>query len=696
MQSGEPADEQAIHSLERALRAASQAEQRLREAVDALPEGIVFLDEENRYILWNRQYAEIYSKSADLLEPGVKLEHTLRIGVERGDYPEAAGREEEWIAHRLSLLRQPGARHEQRLSNGRCIMIEERKTESGGTIGIRVDITEMKQKEETFRMLFERNPVATLVCDFANGQVLSANETACAFFGYGDREMAGMPVAALFPDECRALAEEMLTSERASSNDCWRMLRRDGNCVEAVISTRLSQMKGYAVTIVSIFDVTERRRIEQRMAHMARHDELTGLANRAHCHEHLREVLDLAKLDDTVTIALVDLDHFKSVNDTYGHYFGDVLLTEAAIRMRELIPPGALLCRIGGDEFAIIFRQLSLTQTEIVARSIITAMSEPFLVKGNMIHIGATVGFATSPFDSSDPETLLRYADLALYAAKAERRGSCKGFEARLDEAVQEKNKLEKDFRQAILGGQLEVHYQPIVNLDTGAVECYEALARWRHPQRGYIAPDIFVPLAEEMGLIDQVGRFVLQSACREATSWPEEVKLSVNVSPLQFRNGNLLSTVINALSATGLRAERLELEITEAVLMEKGPRPAAIIRNLRAFGIGISLDDFGTGYSSLSYLLSYPFTKIKIDKSFVLSLQNDTNSRAVIRAVIGLGRSLGLTVAAEGIEREMERDYLRSEGCAQGQGYLFGRAMPAHLLAEPGNSLAGKRRSAA
>jgi EAL domain-containing protein (putative c-di-GMP-specific phosphodiesterase class I) len=227
----------------------------------------------------------------------------------------------------------------------------------------------------------------------------------------------------------------------------------------------------------------------------------------------------------------------------------------------------------------------------------------------------------------------------------------------------------------------LEVHYQPLVNLSTGATECYEALLRWNHPERGAVPPDVFVPLAEEMGLIDPIGRFVLNNACREAARWPEDVKVSVNVSPLQFRNGNLLSTVINALSGSGLAPERLELEITEAVLMEKGPRPAAIIRNLRAFGIGISLDDFGTGYSSLSYLLNYPFTKIKIDKSFILNLEEESNSRAVIRAVIGLGRSLGLTVTAEGIERDAVRDYLRDQGCMQGQGFLFGRAEPADAL---------------
>ncbi|SFG25419.1 diguanylate cyclase/phosphodiesterase [Novosphingobium sp. CF614] len=688
-QSGTAAGEPALQSLELALQAASLAEKRLREAIEALPEGIVFLDEEDRYILWNEKYAEIYAKSADLLEPGVKLADTLRIGVERGDYPEAVGREEEWLAHRLAQLKQPGNRHEQWLSNGRCIMIEERKIEGCGTIGIRIDITELKQKEETFRLLFERNPLAMLVYDLKNGQIRSANEAACAFFGYAEHEMAGLAARQLFPEDIWVEASEMLAADCSDTSDCWHMLRRDGSSVEAVISTRLSQLEGYPATIVSIFDVTERRRIEQRMAYMARHDELTGLANRAHCREHLREVLNRAAPNDTITIALVDLDHFKAVNDTYGHLFGDALLTDAALRMRKLIPPDALLCRIGGDEFAIVFRRSSLTQAELVAKSIITALSEPFFVHGNLIHIGATIGFASSLYDSRDPETLLRYADLALYAAKGERRGSCRAFEPGMDAAAQERSRLEKDLRTAVRGGELEVHYQPLVNLASGEVECYEALLRWNHAERGQVPPDVFVPLAEEMGLIDQIGRFVLHEACKEAKRWPEHVNVSVNVSPLQFRNGNLLSTVINALSTSGLRAERLELEITEAVLMEKGPRPAAIIRNLRAFGIGISLDDFGTGYSSLSYLLNYPFTKIKIDKSFILNLHHEVNSRAVIRAVIGLGRSLGLTVVAEGVEHEIECDYLREEGCIQGQGFLFGKPQPACHLAAAGSRAA-------
>ncbi|MET1755477.1 EAL domain-containing protein [Novosphingobium sp. RD2P27] len=673
----------AMQSLEDAMQAATRAEQRLREAIDLLPQGIVFLDADGRYILWNQQYAEIYAVSADLLAPGVRFADTLRVGIERGDYPEAIGREEEWLQERLARMAAPASRHEQRLANGRRILIDERRTSDGGTIGVRVDITELRESEEAFRLLFERNPVPMLVHDIENGFIRAANPAAADYFGYTVEELEGCAARKLFAESEWQRAERMLALDVTDPHQVWPMRRADGQIVEAVISTRLSQLEGYAATIISVFDITARRRIEQRMAHMAKHDELTGLANRAHCREHLRHLLEDANTGEAVTLALIDLDHFKAVNDTYGHHYGDALLTDAARRMQELLPANSLLCRIGGDEFALIFHKSSRTQAEIVSRSIISVLSQPFLVQGNVLHIGATVGLAFSSHDSKDPETLLRYADLALYAAKAEKRGTCRSFEREMDAAAQEKTRLEIDFRQALQRGELQIHYQPLVNLESGAVECYEALLRWYHPLRGAISPDVFIPLAEEIGLIEAVGRFVIQAACREAMNWPEHIKLSVNVSPLQFRNGNLISTVIGALSAANLPAERLELEITEAVLMEKGPRPGAIIRNLRAFGIGISLDDFGTGYSSLSYLLNYPFTKIKIDKSFILNLTRENNSCAVIRAVIGLGRSLGVTITAEGIEDETVRNYLRDEGCTQGQGFLFGRAAPGSELVD-------------
>lgn len=672
-----------MESLEAAMGAAHRAEQRLRDAIDLLPEGVVILDAEGRYVLWNKQYADIYSGAKDLLAHGARFEDTLRRGIARGVYLDAIGREEAWLAERLARLTQPSSDHEQRLADGRCILVRERKTREGGSIGLRVDITEMRRNADTLRLLFEGNPVAMLVYEVGTGRIRSANQAAADYFDYPLDELRSMPARALFSSNNAQDPDQMLAGTSIAPSTVWEMRKRNGETLEAVIWTRRSNLDGDESTIVSIIDVTEQRRIERRMAYMARHDELTGLANRAYVRKRLRGLLSTAESGEAITMALVDLDFFKAVNDTYGHHVGDTLLTEVAQRMRKVIPDDALLGRIGGDEFAVIFRDVSRTQVEIISRLMITALSQPFEVQGNMLHIGATIGFASSPNDSSDPETLLRYADLALYAAKGERRGTCRSFEARMDAAAQEKTRLEADLRAAIRRDELDVHYQPIVNLATGALEGFEALVRWDHPERGAISPDVFIPIAEEIGLIDAVGRMVLHTACLEAVKWPAHVKLSVNVSPLQFRNGNLTSTVINALTSSKLPAERLELEITEAVLMESGPRPAAIIRNLRAFGIGISLDDFGKGYSSLSYLIEYPFTKIKIDKSFILNLENESSSRAVVLAVIGLGRSLGLTVTAEGVEREEVRRYLHDEGCMQGQGYLFGRPAPANELGQ-------------
>ncbi|MDE2404487.1 MAG: EAL domain-containing protein [Sphingomonadales bacterium] len=671
-----PATLAAQAELEQALAAARLAEARLRAAVDAMPEGVVFLDPDGRYILWNEKYAEIYAASADLLEPGARLADTLRIGLARGDYPEAIGQEEAWLAERLQRLACCAPPHEQRLANGRRIRVEDRRTADGGIVGLRVDVTDLREREESLHAIFEANPVPLLIYDPVLEHVRAANEAACAHFGYTAEEFDLMPGAHLFDEDEWAEARLALRQDNSEKDRFWRQRAADGTRLDSVLFTRLIHIRGQHGVIISVFDVTERRRIEARMAYLARHDELTGLTNRAHCRDHLNELVGPDRRH-SVTVALVDLDHFKVVNDTYGHQVGDVLLAQAAARMSALLPRAATLSRIGGDEFAIVFRKCSTTAVEKVARSIIAAMAEPFEVADHRLHIGATIGSALAPRDCTDPVTLMRYADLALYAAKAEQRGSFRRFDIAMDAAAQRKGRLEAHFREAVRSGALEVHYQPMINLATGETEGYEALLRWTHAEYGAVSPEVFIPLAEEMGLIDGVGQHVLQTACRDAVKWPGQLVLSVNVSPLQFRSGHLLNTVLQSLAASGLPPERLELEITEAVLMDRSHRTESTIRALRALGVGLSMDDFGTGYSSLSYLLSYPFTKIKIDRSFVLSLGAEENSRAVVRAVVGLGQSLGMSVTAEGIEDETVRDYLRAVGCFQGQGYLFGKARP-------------------
>ena len=653
----------------------------LREAIEAMPHGVVLLDAEGRYTLWNSQYAEIYHKSADLFEPGIRLEETLRCGVERGDYPEAVGREEEWLAERFAKLDHAQSRHEQWLSDGRCIMIEDRRTADGGIIGLRVDITELKRKEESFRLLFADNPAPLLVYDPATSCIANANAAACEHFEFSADDLRGLPAARLFaPNEWPAV-QRLLATSSSEKDRIWKQYTRAGDEREAVLFTRQSIMDGRLVTIVSIFDVTERRKAEARIEHMARHDELTGLANRAHCREHLREALaDRGR--SRVSLALIDLDNFKPINDSYGHHAGDLVLAEAARRMRALVPArGALLCRLGGDEFAVVVTSPTGEKVHNIARSIVQAMAEPFFVGENVLHIGATIGISIAPEDCADGATLLRYADLALYAAKADRKGTIQRFRPSLDEAAREKARLEADLREGLKRGDLTLYYQPLIDLETGEITAYEALLRWQHPERGLLLPDSFIPLAEEVGLIDVLGQFVLQSACREAATWPDHIRVAVNISPLQFRNANLVNIVLHALAAAGLPARRLELEITEAVLMEKVSDVAGNIRRLRTLGVGISMDDFGTGYSSLSYLLSYPFTKLKIDRSFILGLKEAATAKVVVGAIVSLGRSLGLTVTAEGIEHAEDLAYLRELGCDQGQGFLIGHAMPGESL---------------
>lgn len=667
------------------------ADERLREAIEAMPHGVVLLDGDGRYLLWNSKYAEIYHKSSDLFAPGVKLEDTLRCGVARGDYPEAIGHEEQWLSERLGKLTLAQSRHEQWLSDGRCIMIEDRRTADGGTIGLRVDITELKRKEAGFRLLFDDNPAPLLVYDPATGTICNANTAAATHFDFLAGELNGMPASKLFaPNEWPAL-QRLLATTSSDKDRFWRQYTRLGHELEAVLFTRQSIMEGRLVTIVSIFDVTERRKAEARIAHMAKHDELTGLANRAHCREYLRDLMGDAA-QRKVSLALIDLDNFKPINDSYGHHAGDLVLAEAARRMRALVPSrNALLCRLGGDEFAVVVSSPTPEKIHNIARSITQAIAEPFTIGDTVLHLGATIGIAVAPDDCSDGATLLRYADLALYAAKGVRKGSIQRFSPPLDEAAREKARLENDLREGLKRGELTVFYQPLIDLGSAETTGYEALLRWQHPERGLLLPDSFIPLAEEVGLIDVLGQFVLLSACRTAAEWPSHIRVAVNVSPLQFRNPNLINIVLHALGSSGLSADRLELEITEAVLMEKSPEVADNIRRLSALGVGISMDDFGTGYSSLSYLLSYPFTKLKIDRSFILGLKDASNAKVVVGAIVNLGRSLGLTVTAEGIEHEEDLAYLRDLGCDQGQGFHIGHAQPIDVLF-PGTQTAARR----
>jgi diguanylate cyclase (GGDEF)-like protein/PAS domain S-box-containing protein len=683
-EAGRPTGDEALRlawvEADLAIKEAEHAHARLRAAIDILPQGVVFLDAENRYILWNQQYADIYKRSADLFVPGARLQDTLRIGVARGDYPAALGREEEWIAERLERLRNPGGRHEQTLSDGRCILIEERRTSDGGIIGLRIDITELKQREASFRLLFDSNPVPMFVYALDDERIIAVNESAIVHYGYARESFLGMTLGALHDsDETAVLPRIAVLSHDDQAGRTWRHRKADGNPIDVAIYSQLLTYDGRAAALIAAVDITERKRAEARVAYMAHHDALTALPNRVLLRLRLEDMLSRADRDGgQFAVLCIDLDNFKSVNDTLGHPLGDLLLQQIAQRIQAMLREQDTVARLGGDEFAVLQGGAgTAVAVSALAERLIATISEPYELEGHMVVIGASIGIALAPGDGNEPDRLLKQADMALYRAKGEGKGSFRFFEPEMDARVQKRRRLEMDLRAALHTGELEIHYQPLVDLATGETCAFEALLRWLHPERGMIMPDEFIPVAEDTGLIGVLGAFVLRQACADATAWPDATKLAVNLSSLQFRTGNLLQTVIDALKSAGLPPHRLELEITETLLLERSDQVLATLHALRALGVRIAMDDFGTGYSSLSYLQSFPFDKIKIDRSFVRHLSSNTESQAIVRAIVSLGSSLGMTITAEGLESERDLVMLRAEGCGQAQGFFFSLPRP-------------------
>ncbi len=431
-------------------------------------------------------------------------------------------------------------------------------------------------------------------------------------------------------------------------------------------------------------DVTELKQSEAQIAHMAHHDALTGLPNREMFKVRLDHALRWNDHDKHLAVLFIDLDNFKNINDTLGHQIGDDLLQVVATRLRQCVRETDAVARLGGDEFAVI--QSDVEDPAAVAHladEIRDAITAPCRIMSHDIIVDTSIGIALAPTDGETPEQLIKSADLALYGAKGDGRGTYRFFEQEMDARMAARHALELDLRSALANGEFEIHYQPLVNLERGEISCCEALLRWDHPERGPTKPEEFIPVAEETGLITRIGEWVIRTACMEAVGWPKDVMLAVNVSPVQFRSDNIVQVITHALAASGLPANRLEIEITEAVLLDQTEMTLEKLGQLHTLGVSIAMDDFGTGYSSLGYLQKFPFDKIKIDGSFIRDLSERSESTAIVRAVTGLASSFRMVTTAEGVETEEQLRIVRELGCTEMQGYLFSKACHPDKLAQ-------------
>ncbi|MBV8752985.1 MAG: PAS-domain containing protein [Hyphomicrobiales bacterium] len=668
-------------------------------ALNNMSQGLCMFDADQRLIVCNEQYVEIFDTDRKLIRPGVTLREIFADGVRRGINTETA---DELMARRLALLAKGRpVVYEQPLADGRTIEMSICPMTNGGWVGTYEDITERRRleaeraaaviqvREQHRRFNAALNNMSQGLCMIdAEHNVIVCNRRYLEIFGFSPdvvrpgtpmREVMRMSVArgnqtAMSAEE---LYENYVTRLNAGPATIHRHLA-DGRVLEVV-----NEPMPEGGWVVTYEDITERFRVEQNIARMARHDSLTDLPNRLLFREKMAE--GLARVGaggEAIAVFCLDLDNFKNINDTLGHPIGDALLRAVAQRLRSVVGEDDTIARLGGDEFAILQAASSPYAAEVLAGRVVDVLASPIVVEGHEINTGLSVGIALAPTDGSAADHLMKCADLALYRAKAEGRGLFRFFEPEMDAHIQRRRALEIDLRRALASGEFHLVYQPLLNLATNALTGMEALVRWNHPDRD-LTPAEFIPVAEETGLIVPLGEWVLRRACAEAAHWPDSVRVAVNLSPVQFRNRGLVTMVTQALAAAGLPATRLEIEITEAALLQKDEMTVAMLHQLRALGVRISMDDFGTGYSSLSYLRSFPFDKIKIDRSFIADIERNGDSEAIIRAIAELGASLGIATTAEGIETPEQLELVRRAGCTEVQGYLLSKPRTAAEVLE-------------
>lgn len=669
-------------------------------AINNMSKGLIILDRDARAIVCNDGYMRMYGLPAGLVHPGCDLRDILAFRVATGTFkgdPDAYVR-----LVREQMSRPERDEYTMQTGDGRLIHVVNEPIPGGGYLSTHDDITASQQREESFKLLFENNPIAMWVYDQDTLRFLAVNDAAVSQYGFDRTQFVGRLITDIRPPEDRnpfLLFVETIPVTDYGENT-WRHQRADGRIFEVRVYSHALSYEGKNARIVAAIDVTAQREAEKRIAYIAHHDKLTDLPNRSSFDEHFAAVITAAaRLHSRIAVMCLDLDGFKQINDLKGHSAGDRVLRAIAERLAA-VAEDAFVARVGGDEFTLICADnADYTRSNDLAKRLIAAVHDDFPIDGQRFRVGLSIGIAVYPDHGTDTETLLGNADLALYRAKASRRGTAQYFNSEMDARVRERRAMAEYLRGALAAGEITLHYQPQVAMQPELhrqVVGYEALARWTSAKYGSVSPDVFMPIAEESNLIVEIGEWILRDACREAQSWQAPKTVAVNISPRQFQLVDLPNLIQMVLLDTGLPASRLELEITEGVLIEDFSRAVSVLRRLKNIGVEIALDDFGTGYSSLSYLHAFTFDRIKIDRKFVMDLDTSRHSQAIVRAVIGLGQSLNVPVLAEGVETEAQFALLAREGCQAAQGYLTGRPLPpAELFKAPDGAKRRERKEA-
>jgi diguanylate cyclase (GGDEF)-like protein/PAS domain S-box-containing protein len=663
----------------------------LKTAIESTPNGLCIFDADLRVVVSNSHFAEMYGLAPAQTRPGTPLREILDSRMAASRCPPNAA---QYVA---DCLMKAGSRQTlhttDELRNGNIFAVSRHPMLDGGLIEVHRDITDARlaeaRAEAARQELIEKQyaidqAVIVAVTDL-RGRITCANDNFCKISGYSSAELLGQDhrilnsgahSKAFFRQMYRCIARGgvwrgELCNKSKSGSLYW---------VDTVITPQLGA-DGKPIAYMAIrIDITARKRAEAQISHAATHDALTGLANRAALLERMNEALaHMQQQRGALTVHMLDLDGFKHVNDTLGHAAGDNLLKELARRLKSSLRETDIVARLGGDEFAIIQTDTTDQREDAIELAVRTLelVAKPFHLDGLDVSIGTSIGIALAPVNGTGAAELLKKADLALYRVKSEGRNSFSFFDEDLSEKAVTRLQLVNDMRAALSRNEFELHYQPLFDAKTSRPCGMEALVRWRHPVAGLLYPDRFIGIAEETGLMEPLGQWILQRACADAVSWPEGIKVAVNLSAGQFRSGALFDVILCALVESGLPPERLELEITESLLLQGRESNVLVIQQLKNIGITITLDDFGTGYASLSYLLLFPFDKIKIDKSFTQGLLTRTDCMAVVASILTLARGLEIAVTAEGVETNPQFELLRAQGVNYVQGYLFGRPRP-------------------